>query len=319
MRTEESIEGVTTRHLLDIKSLSLSDVKKIFQLTDTFVEVLQRPIKLVPALKGKTIALMFFEPSTRTRLSFELAIRRLGGEPLIFETEWASTKKGEKDLETIRNILALQVDGFVIRHPLNGFPHYVAKYVSVPIINAGDGTHEHPTQALLDAFTLLKQWGTLKGKKILIVGDILHSRVAHSDLLLFNLLGAEIGFCGPLAFLPSFESPLYSLFLSLDKGLAWADAVIALRIQLERQSQKFYSSSEAYYRDYGITLERIKAINPNLLVLHPGPSNLGIDLDPVLLSNKQCLMYQQVFFGHALRMALLYFLFLPQQEKTTIV
>jgi aspartate carbamoyltransferase catalytic subunit len=309
-----AFEGFTIRHLLDIKSLSVSDVKKIFALTDSFHEILQRPIKVVPALKGKTIALLFFEPSTRTRLSFELAIRRLSGEPLILESHWSSAQKGEKDLETVRNILALQVDGFVIRHRMNGFPHYIAKHISVPVINAGDGTHEHPTQALLDAYTLTKLWGSLEGKRILIVGDVLHSRVARSDLLLFNMLGAEVGFCGPKVLLPPYPSPFCQIFSSLEKGLAWADSVIVLRIQLERQSQRFYSSSSAYYREYGVTLDRVLAVNPDVLVLHPGPSHLGVDLDPRLLQDERCLMYKQVSWGHALRMGLLYYLFASQNE-----
>ncbi|MEM6628174.1 MAG: aspartate carbamoyltransferase catalytic subunit [Bacteroidota bacterium] len=300
---------LSTRDLLGIKYLTEEDIRLIFSTAENFKEVINRPIKKVPTLRDITIANLFFENSTRTRISFELAEKRLSADVINFSASASSTKKGETLLDTVNNILAMKVDMVVIRHPLPGAPVYLSKHIPAQIINAGDGTHEHPTQALLDCFSLQERLGELKGKRIAIVGDILHSRVALSNIFALKKLGAEVKVCGPPTLIPKFISSLgVEVEYDLTKTLEWCDAVNMLRIQLERQDIKYFPSLREYSMLYGLDVDRLNALGKDLVILHPGPINRGVEIDSEVADSDQAIILDQVENGVAVRMAVLYLL-----------
>jgi aspartate carbamoyltransferase catalytic subunit len=296
-------------HLLGIKSLSVQDLQLIFQTADNFKDVINRPIKKVPSLRDITIANVFFENSTRTKLSFELAEKRLSADVINFSSTGSSVKKGETLLDTVNNILAMKVDMVVIRHSSPGAPHFLAKHIRANIINAGDGTHEHPTQALLDAFSIKEKLGTIAGKKVVIVGDILHSRVALSNIFALQKLGAEVMVCGPNTLLPKYIGELgVKVELDIDKALAWCDVANILRIQLERQQIKYFPSLREYALYYGVNRQRLDALNKPITIMHPGPINRGVEIHSDVADSEHSIILEQVENGVAIRMAVLYLL-----------
>lgn len=302
-------EGLSLRHLLDAKSLTLRDIELIFDTAKAFKEVLQRKHKKVPALKDITVANLFFENSTRTRISFELAEKRLSADTVNFSASGSSVKKGETLLDTVNNILAMKVDMIVIRHEQNGAPHYLSEHVDIPIINAGDGTHEHPTQGLLDTFSLTEKWGSLNGRKIAIIGDILHSRVAKSNLYILKQLGAQIILCGPPTLIPNHLQTLgVEVSYDLIATLKWCDAANFLRIQLERQNVKYIPSLREYAHLFGLDMQKFKKILKDILILHPGPINRGIEMSSEIADSSNAIILEQVENGVAIRMAVLYLL-----------
>ena len=299
------------RNLLGIKGLERSDVEVIFKTAREFKDVINRPIRKVPSLRDLTVANLFFENSTRTRLSFELAEKRLSADVVNFSAASSSVKKGETLADTVRNILAMKVDMVVMRHPHAGAAHYLAQKIDVPIINAGDGTHEHPTQALLDSFTLTEKLGSLEGKKVCIFGDIRHSRVALSNVRCLQLLGAEVMVCGPVTLIPKHFSSLGVLVEhDLDAALAWCDVANVLRIQLERQGTEvpFFPTIEEYHAQFGLTGERLDRLGVAPLILHPGPMNRGVEISSELADREDAVILDQVENGVAIRMAVLYLL-----------
>ena len=299
------------RNLLGIKGLERSDVEVIFKTAREFKDVINRPIRKVPSLRDLTVANLFFENSTRTRLSFELAEKRLSADVVNFSAASSSVKKGETLADTVRNILAMKVDMVVMRHPHAGAAHYLAKKIDVPIINAGDGTHEHPTQALLDSFTLSEKLGSLEGKKVCIFGDIRHSRVALSNVRCLQLLGAEVMVCGPVTLIPKHFSSLgVRVEHDLDAALVWCDVANVLRIQLERQGTEvpFFPTIEEYHAQFGLTGERLDRLGVAPLILHPGPMNRGVEISSELADREDAVILDQVENGVAIRMAVLYLL-----------
>ncbi len=300
---------LSVRHLLGIKDLTEADLHAIFRTTREFAGILERPIKKVPSLRDFTVANLFFENSTRTRISFELAEKRLSADVINFSASGSSVSKGETLLDTVNNILAMKVDLVVIRHACPGAPHLLSRHIAAQIINAGDGAHEHPTQALLDCYTLLKHLGRIDGIRVGIVGDIRHSRVALSNILALKKLGAEVRVCGPPTLIPSTVTTLgVTVEPSLDRLLAWADAVNVLRIQLERQNIKYIPSLREYARHYGIDRDRIQKLDKQILILHPGPMNRGVEITSEVADSKQAVILDQVLNGVAVRMAVLYLL-----------
>jgi aspartate carbamoyltransferase catalytic subunit len=296
-------------HLLGIKNITLRDIELIFETADNFKEVINRPIKKVPSLRDVTIANVFFENSTRTRLSFELAQKRLSADVINFSASTSSVKKGETLLDTVNNILAMKVDMIVMRHASAGAPHFLSRHIKANIINAGDGTHEHPTQALLDAFSIREKLGGIKGKKIAIIGDILHSRVALSNIFALNKLGAQVTVCGPPTLLPRYISKLgVNVELDLQKTLAWCDVANVLRIQLERQQLKYFPSLREYSLYYGINRERLDALKKPIVLMHPGPINRGVELSSDAADSRHSIILDQVENGVAVRMAVMYLL-----------
>ena len=301
--------SLSTRHLLGIKYITGEDIQFIFETTDNFKEVINRPIKKVPSLRDITIANLFFESSTRTRISFELAEKRLSADIVNFSASTSSVKKGETLLDTVNNILAMKVDMIVMRHPHPGAPVYLSKHIKAQIINAGDGTHEHPTQALLDAFSLREKFGELKGLRVAIVGDILHSRVALSNIFALTKLGAEVKVCGPPTLIPRhIESIGASVEYDLRKTLEWCDAANMLRIQLERQDIKYFPSLREYSMRYGLDMPLLDSLNKKLVILHPGPINRGVEITSEVADSDQAIILGQVENGVAVRMAVLYLL-----------
>ena len=299
------------RNLLGIKGLERSDVEVIFKTAREFKDVINRPIRKVPSLRDLTVANLFFENSTRTRLSFELAEKRLSADVVNFSAASSSVKKGETLADTVRNILAMKVDMVVMRHPHAGAAHYLAQKIDVPIINAGDGTHEHPTQALLDCFTLTEKLGSLEGKKVCIFGDIRHSRVALSNVRCLQLLGAEVMVCGPVTLIPKHFSSLgVRVEHDLDAALVWCDVANVLRIQLERQGTEvpFFPTIEEYHAQFGLTGERLDRLGVAPLILHPGPMNRGVEISSELADREDAVILDQVENGVAIRMAVLYLL-----------
>ena len=300
---------LSVRHLLGIKNLSVQDLHLIFQTADNFKDVINRPIKKVPSLRDITIANVFFENSTRTKLSFELAEKRLSADVINFSSSGSSVKKGETLLDTVNNILAMKVDMVVMRHSSPGAPHFLAKHIKANIINAGDGTHEHPTQALLDTFSIRERLGTVKGKKVVIVGDILHSRVALSNIFALQKLGAEVMVCGPNTLLPRYIKELgVKVELDIDKALAWCDVANILRIQLERQQIKYFPSLREYTLYYGVNRQRLDALDKPITIMHPGPINRGVELHSDVADSEHSIILEQVENGVAIRMAVLYLL-----------
>src|SRR5829696_7760533 len=301
---------LSVNHLLGIKDLNASDIELIFTTADNFKAVINRQIKKVPSLRDITISNLFFESSTRTRLSFELAEKRLSADTINFSASGSSVSKGETLLDTVNNILSMKVDMVVMRHSASGAPHFLAKHIPVAIINAGDGINEHPTQALLDAFSMLEVFGSLKGLKVAIIGDIMHSRVAQSNIHLLNKMGAEVIVCGPPTLIPKYIEEAFSIKVeySVDKALQWCDVANVLRIQLERQNQVLFSSLREYSLAYGINRERLDKIGRKITIMHPGPINRGVELDSDVADSENSIILQQVENGVAVRMAALYLL-----------
>lgn len=304
-----------SKHLLGIKDLSIEEIELIFDTAKMFKEVLSRPIKKVPSLRHLTIANIFFENSTRTKLSFELAEKRLSADIINFSSSLSSIIKGESLLDTINNILVMKVDMIVMRHPSPGAPHFISDKINASIINAGDGTHEHPTQALLDSFSIKEKLGSLKGKKIAIIGDILHSRVAISNIYSLQKLGAEVMLCGPKTLMPKFISA-FGVIIENDikKALKWCDVANVLRIQLERQEIKYFPSLREYSLYFGINKKLLDKINKDVIIMHPGPINRGIEISSDVADSKNSIILNQVENGVAIRMAVMYLLSLNNNQ-----
>ena len=300
---------LSVNNLLGIKYINKQDIDLIFDTADHFKEVLNRPIKKVPSLRDITIANLFFENSTRTKLSFELAEKRLSADVINFSTSSSSIKKGETLIDTVNNILAMKVDMIVIRHPNPGAALLLSKNVDSCIVNAGDGTNEHPTQALLDAYSLKERLGDLDGRKILIVGDILHSRVALSNIYALKLLNAKIKICSPLSLIPrEIESLGLSIETNLDRALSWCDAVNVLRVQHERMEKSYFPNDREYSLLYGLDKKRISKLKKDILILHPGPINRGVEIKSDIVESNNSIILDQVENGVAVRMAIIYLL-----------
>jgi aspartate carbamoyltransferase catalytic subunit len=301
--------ALSTRHLLGIKDLNPADLQLIFETADNFKLVLNRPIKKVPSLRDVTIANIFFENSTRTRLSFELAEKRLSADVVNFAASSSSVSKGETLIDTVNNILAMKVDMVVMRHPYAGAGVFLSKHVKAQIVNAGDGAHEHPTQALLDAFSIRERYGDVAGKKVVIVGDILHSRVALSNILCLKMLGAEVMVCGPTTLIPKYITSLgVKVEHNLIKALNWCDVANMLRIQLERQDIKYFPSLREYTMLYGLNKQILDSLDKEITVMHPGPINRGVEITTDVADSKQSIILDQVENGVAIRMAVLFLL-----------
>lgn len=300
---------LSQRHLLGIKNLTREDLELIFETAENFKDVINRPIKKVPSLRDVTIANIFFENSTRTRLSFELAEKRLSADVVNFSASTSSVKKGETLLDTVHNILAMKVDMVVMRHASVGAPHFLSRHIKANIINAGDGTHEHPTQALLDAFSIREKLGGVSGKKVAIIGDILHSRVALSNIFALKKLGAEVMVCAPPTLLPKYIASLgVKVELEVRKALEWCDVANVLRIQLERQQIKYFPSLREYTLYYGITKQMLDELKKDIVLMHPGPINRGVELSSDAADSHHSIILDQVENGVAIRMAVLYLL-----------
>ena len=310
------MEKLSTRHLLGIKHLTRQDIELIFNTADNFKEVINRPIKKVPSLRDTTIANLFFENSTRTKLSFELAEKRLSADVVNFSASGSSVSKGETLIDTVNNILAMKVDVVVMRHPNPGAAVFLSKNISASIINAGDGTHEHPTQALLDAFSIREKHGDLTNKKIVIVGDIAHSRVALSNIYCLQKMGAKVKVCGPPTLIPKYIHTLgVEVEYNLDRAIEWCDVAMMLRIQLERQGAdnegnqvKYFPSIREYANLYGLSLERLNRLNKKITIMHPGPINRGVEITSDVADSEHSIILNQVENGVAIRMAVLYLL-----------
>jgi aspartate carbamoyltransferase catalytic subunit len=301
--------SLSVKHLLGIKDLAKEDIQTIFSTADNFKQVLQRPIKKVPSLRDTTVANIFFENSTRTRISFELAEKRLSADTVNFSAAGSSVSKGETLIDTVNNILSMKVDMVVMRHSASGAPHFLSQHIDASIINAGDGTNEHPTQALLDAFSMREQLGDLKGKKVAIIGDILHSRVALSNIYCLQKLGAEVLVAGPPTLIPKHIEALGVAYTyDVKKALAWCEVANVLRIQLERQNKPLFSSLREYALYYGINKDMLDSIQRDILIMHPGPINRGVELSSDAADSKQSIILNQVENGVAIRMAVIYLL-----------
>ena len=300
---------LSVAHLLGIKDLTLQDINLIFNTADHFKEVINRPIKKVPSLRDITIANLFFENSTRTKLSFELAEKRLSADIINFSASQSSVKKGETLIDTVNNILSMKVDIIVMRHPNVGAGIFLSKHVQAKIINAGDGAHEHPTQALLDSYSIREKLGSVKGKKIVIIGDILHSRVALSNIYALQLQGAEVMVCGPTTLLPKYIANLgVKVETHLKKALEWCDVANVLRVQHERMDNNFFPSVREYSQLFGITKEILDTLGKEIVVMHPGPINRGVEITSDVADSKQSIILNQVENGVAIRMAVIYLL-----------
>lgn len=303
------MDNLSVEHLTGIKDLTKEDIQLIFQTADSFKQVINRPIKKVPSLRDITIANLFFENSTRTRLSFELAEKRLSADVINFSAASSSVKKGETLIDTVNNILSMKVDLVVMRHPNPGAAKFLSERVNAKVVNAGDGTHEHPTQALLDAYSIRERLGSVEGKKIVIVGDILHSRVALSNIYCLQKLGAEVMVCGPTTLIPKYIHELgVKVEHNLRKALEWCDVANMLRIQLERQDIKFFPSLREYSMQFGLTKEILDSLDKEIIVMHPGPINRGVEITSDVADSKQSIILQQVENGVAVRMAVIYLL-----------
>lgn len=301
---------LSTRHLLGIKDLSKEDISLILDTARQFKEVLQRPVKKVPSLRDVVVVNLFFENSTRTRISFELAEKRLSADTVNFTASSSSVSKGETLLDTVNNILSMKVDMVVMRHSASGAPHFLAQHIPAAIINAGDGINEHPTQGLLDAFSIEEKTGSLQGRKVAIIGDIMHSRVAQSNIYLLKKMGAEVVVCGPPTLIPKHISAALGVNVSynLRETLQWCDVANVLRIQLERQNQVLFSSLREYNLAYGISRRLLDSLQKEIVIMHPGPINRGVELDSDVADSGQSIILQQVENGVAVRMAVLYLL-----------
>ncbi len=300
---------ISTQHLLGIKDITATDINLIFETADQFIEVINRPIKKVPSLRDTTIVNLFFENSTRTRISFELAEKRLSADVLNFSASASSVSKGETLLDTVNNILAMKVDMVVMRHPAPGAPHFLASKIKANIVNAGDGTHEHPTQALLDAYSIRRKLGEVSGKKVAIFGDTLHSRVALSNIYCLKKLGAEVTVCGPPTLIPKHIEKLgVKVSHDVRETLKWCDVANVLRIQLERQDIKFFPSLREYAQYFGISKSLLESIDNQVVIMHPGPINRGVEITSDAADAANSIILDQVENGVAVRMAVLYLL-----------
>jgi aspartate carbamoyltransferase catalytic subunit len=300
---------LSVNHLLGIKYLNKQDIQLIFETADHFKEVINRPIKKVPSLRDITIANLFFENSTRTKLSFELAEKRLSADVVNFSASQSSVKKGETLIDTVNNILSMKVDMVVMRHPSPGAGIFLSKHVNASIINAGDGAHEHPTQALLDSYSIRERLGDVKGKKVVIVGDILHSRVALSNIYALQLQGAEVMVCGPRTLLPKYIGELgVQVETNLKKALNWCDVANMLRVQNERMDISYFPSTREYKQQYGVNKELLNSLKKEITIMHPGPINRGVEITSDVADSKQAIILDQVQNGVAIRMAVIYLL-----------
>jgi len=301
---------LSTKHLLGIKGLTKEDISLILSTASQFKEVLQRPVKKVPSLRDVTIVNLFYENSTRTRISFELAEKRLSADTINFAASASSVSKGETLLDTVNNILSMKVDMVVMRHSASGAPHFLAKHIPAAIINAGDGINEHPTQALLDALSIQERLGTLAGKKVALIGDIMHSRVALSNIYLLKKMGVEVMVAGPPTLIPKYikEALDVKVEYNLKNALQWCDVANVLRIQLERQNQVLFSSLREYNLAYGVSKKLLDSINKEIVIMHPGPINRGVEIDSDVADSSNSIILQQVENGVAVRMAVLYLL-----------
>tara|TARA_B100000530_G_C15911753_1_gene469659 strand:- start:772 stop:1701 length:930 start_codon:yes stop_codon:yes gene_type:complete len=303
------MKHLSVNHLLGIKYLNKDDIDLIFHLADSFKEVLNRPIKKVPTLRDLTVANLFFESSTRTRISFELAQKRLGADVVNFSAVTSSLSKGESLIDTANNILAMKVDVIVLRHSNPGAAEFLSKHVDSVIVNAGDGSHEHPTQALLDAFSIKEQLGSVKNKKVLIIGDVKHSRVALSNIFCLQKLGARVRVCGPSTLIPKFLNQLdVEVSYDLKESLEWCDVANILRVQLERQKNNFFPSNREYAMLFGVNQEILSNLSQDVLLLHPGPINRGVEVTSDVIDSHNSIVLNQVENGVAIRMAILYLL-----------
>ena len=303
------MKELSVNHLIGIKNITKQDIDLIFETADQFKEVINRPIKKVPSLRDITIANVFFENSTRTKLSFELAQKRLSADVISFSAAQSSVKKGETLIDTVNNILSMKVDMVVMRHSSPGASHFLSQNVKVSIINAGDGAHEHPTQALLDSFTIREKLGDVGGKKIVIVGDILHSRVALSNIFALQMQGAEVKVCGPKTLLPKYiESLGVTVEQNLRKALEWCDVANMLRVQNERLDVSYFPTTREYSQQYGVTKELLDSLNKEIIIMHPGPINRGVEITSDVADSHQSVILNQVENGVAVRMAVIYLL-----------
>lgn len=309
------MSALSVPHLLGIKHLNLPDIQLIFETADQFKEVINRPIKKVPSLRDITIANLFFENSTRTKLSFELAEKRLSADVLNFSASASSLTKGESLIDTVKNILSMKVDMVVMRHPQPGAAMFLSQHIDAQIVNAGDGAHEHPTQALLDAYSLREKLGDLQGKKILIVGDVLHSRVALSNIFCLEKLGAQLRVCGPSTLIPKHIASLgVEVSHNLRESLEWCDVANMLRVQHERQDLRYFPSIREYSRRFGLNQNLLDSLSHEILVMHPGPINRGVEIDSAVADGAHSIILNQVENGVAIRMAVIYLL--AQSHKT---
>lgn len=311
--TESSVKRLSVEHLLGIKHLTKEDIDLILKTASEFKAVLQRPIKKVPALRDITVANLFFENSTRTKMSFELAEKRLSTDTINFSATSSSLSKGESLLDTVRNILSMKVDMIVMRHAQPGASEFISRHVAAKIINAGDGVHEHPTQALLDAFSLVQKFGSLRGKRVAIIGDIKHSRVAMSNVYCLKKLGADVMLCGPSTLMPLHIGDLdISYTHDVNEALDWCDVANVLRIQLERQNISYFPSIREYQMYFGITKARLSRLKNTIAIMHPGPINRGVEIDSNVADSEHSLILEQVENGVAVRMAVLFLLAPPR-------
>lgn len=303
------MKELSVNHLIGIKNITKKDIELIFETADQFKEVINRPIKKVPSLRDVTIANIFFENSTRTKLSFELAQKRLSADVISFSAAQSSVKKGETLIDTVNNILSMKVDMVVMRHSSPGAAHFLSQNVSASIVNAGDGAHEHPTQALLDSFTIREKLGDVGGKKVVIVGDILHSRVALSNIFALQMQGAEVKVCGPKTLIPKYiESLGVTVEPNLRKALEWCDVANMLRIQNERLDVSYFPTTREYTQQYGVTKELLESLNKEIVIMHPGPINRGVEITSDVADSGQSVILNQVENGVAVRMAVIYLL-----------
>jgi aspartate carbamoyltransferase catalytic subunit len=303
------MNNLSVSHLTGIRDLTVEDIEMIFKTADSFKEVINRPIKKVPSLRDITIANLFFENSTRTRLSFELAAKRLSADVVNFTSSNSSVKKGETLMDTVNNILSMKVDMVVIRHASPGAARFLTNHISAKVINAGDGTHEHPTQALLDAYSIREKLGSVKGKKVVIIGDILHSRVALSNIYCLQKLGAEVMVCGPSTLIPKHMSDLgVKVSNNLHEALLWCDVANMLRIQLERQDIQYFPSLRDYTLQFGLNQELLDSLGKDIVIMHPGPINRGVEITSDVADGPQSIILNQVENGVAIRMAVIYLL-----------
>lgn len=300
---------LSVQHLLGIKHINKADIDLIFETADHFKEVINRPIKKVPSLRDITIANLFFENSTRTKLSFELAEKRLSADVINFTASQSSVKKGETLIDTANNILSMKVDIIVMRHPNVGACDFLSNHVNAKIVNAGDGTHEHPTQALLDSYSIREKLGSVKGKKIVIVGDILHSRVALSNIYALKLQGAKVKVCGPKTLIPKYiESLGVGIEYNIKKAIEWCDVANVLRVQNERMAINYFPSTREYSQLFGINMKLLNSLNKKITIMHPGPINRGVEISSDVADSDQSIILNQVENGVAIRMAVIYLL-----------
>lgn len=298
-----------SKHLLGLEGMTREEINLILDTAESFKEILERPIRIVPTLRGVTVINLFYEPSTRTRISFELAEKRLSAEVISFSTNTSSVRKGETLKDTVRNIEAMKIDMVVVRHKCSGVPYFLTQCLDASIINAGDGAHEHPTQALLDLFTIREKYKKIKGLKVVIVGDVKYSRVARSDIWGFTTMGAKVAVCGPTTLMPyEIEKMGVEVYHDVDEALEGADVVNVLRIQLERQEGGLLPSLREYTNKFGINIERLKKLNENFTIMHPGPINRGVEITPEVADGPYSVILNQVTNGVAIRMAVLYLL-----------